>query len=97
MKTTRYIRIQELCNGYELEEKYIFSLRDFGLLHIEEEEDEYLLPENDLPRFEKILNFHNDLNINMEGIEVIMNLLDKIENLNKDLDSLQRKLKFYEP
>ena len=96
MKTTRYIRIQELCNGYQLEENYIFSLRDFGLLHIEEDENDYVLPENDLPRFEKIINFHNDLNINLEGIEVIMNLLDRIENLNKDLHSLKRKLQLYE-
>jgi len=96
MKTTRYIRIQELCNGYQLEENYIFSLRDFGLLHIQEDDNEYVLPESDLPRFEKILNFHNDLNINMEGIEVIMNLLDRIEDLNKDLFTLKRKLRLYE-
>lgn len=96
MKTSRYIRIQELCSGYQLEEQYIFTLRDFGLLHIEEDDNEYVLPESDLPRFEKILNFHNDLNINMEGIEVIMNLLERIENLNQDLVSLRRKLKVYE-
>ncbi|WP_228851248.1 chaperone modulator CbpM [Aegicerativicinus sediminis] len=96
MKTSRYIRIQELCSGYQLEEQYIFTLRDFGLLHIEEDDNEYVLPESDLPRFEKILNFHNDLNINMEGIEVIMNLLERIENLNQDLVSLRRKLKLYE-
>ena len=39
---------------------------------------------------------HYDLDINLEGIEVINNLLSRVNNLQEELMLLKSKLKIYE-
>ncbi len=59
------------------------------------EEDEYLQPEQ-LPAVEKMIRLHYDLKINLEGIDAIANLLNKIEALQQNLTATQNKLRLYE-
>ena len=49
-----------------------------------------------MPRMEKIIRLHYDLEINMEGIEVIKNMLDKMEALQDEVRKLQNRLNIYE-
>jgi hypothetical protein len=45
---------------------------------------------------EKLITFHYDLDINIEGIHAISNLLNTIDNLQSELKELKNKLNFYE-
>jgi len=46
----------------------------------------------DLPTFERFTNWHYDLEINLPGLEVIHNMLQKMENLNQINRELMQKL-----
>lgn len=92
MATTRYISITQLCEGYQIERNYVQSLQDFGLIEFKVEKDEPHIDSLELPKLEKIISFHQELNINFEGIEVILNLLEKVERLNNDVVTLRRRL-----
>lgn len=93
---TTYISITELCEGYKIERTYVQDLQDFGLLDFKIERNEPHLNMVELPKFEKILNFHQELKINLEGIEVILKLLEKVQKLNQDVNSLRRRLYLFE-
>ncbi|WJS97043.1 chaperone modulator CbpM [Flavobacterium johnsoniae] len=96
MKNKNLIQIKQFCSYHEIENTFITELHNYGLIHIiMEENDQYLEPEQ-LPTVEKMIRMHYDLKINMEGIDAISNLLNKIEALQKNLNTIQNKLRLYE-
>jgi hypothetical protein len=96
MNSKNLIQIKQFCVYHEIENTFITELHNYGLVQIIVlEEDEYLQPEQ-LPAVEKMIRLHYDLKINIEGIDVIANLLDKIETLQQNLKTTQNKLRLFE-
>jgi hypothetical protein len=83
---------EELVKIYNIEITFFDELVDGGLLNVEtENEVRYLLYE-DLPVFEKFTNWHYDLEINLPGLEVIHDMLRKMEDLKRKNRDLMNKL-----
>ncbi|KFF25404.1 chaperone modulator CbpM [Chryseobacterium vrystaatense] len=83
---------EELVKIYNIEITFFDELVDFGLLNIQtENETRYILYE-DLPVFEKLTNWHYDLEINLPGLEVINDMLRKMEDLKQRNRDLMKKL-----
>ncbi|MGC5744195.1 chaperone modulator CbpM [Chryseobacterium sp. NFX27] len=83
---------EELVKIYNIEITFFDELVDVGLLNVEtENEVRYLLYE-DLPVFEKLTNWHYDLEINLPGLEVIHEMLRKMEDLKRKNRDLMNKL-----
>ncbi|KRB56992.1 chaperone modulator CbpM [Flavobacterium sp. Root186] len=96
MSSKNLIQIKQFCIYHEIENTFITELHNYGLVEIiMEENDEYLQPEQ-LPSIEKMIRMHYDLNINLEGIDAIYHLLNKIEALQHHLTNTQNKLRIYE-
>lgn len=96
MSNKNLIQIKQFCIYHEIENTFITELNNYGLVEIiTEENDEYLQPEQ-LPLIEKMIRMHYDLNINLEGIDAIYHLLNKIEVLQQHLTNTQNKLRIYE-
>ncbi|WP_428231577.1 chaperone modulator CbpM [Flavobacterium sp.] len=96
MNSKNLIQIKQFCLYHEIENTFITELHNYGLVEIIIlEEDEYLQPEQ-LPAVEKMIRLHYDLKINLEGIDAIANLLNKIEVLQQSLTATQNKLRLYE-
>lgn len=89
MESTTLIAIEEICSGHEVEHTLIVKMEEFGLIEFVKEG---YVDSSYLPRIEKIIRFHSDLDINFEGIEVILNLLEKMDRMNDELISLRNKL-----
>ena len=96
MSTTNYIPVQELCAQYRIEQTFITELHEKGVLQLRIVEQTYCLHCDSMPVFEKIMRIHDELHINIEGIDVILNLLDKIDDLNRQLVKTQNRLRLYE-
>ena len=96
MNSKNLIQIKQFCLHHEIENTFITELNNYGLVEIIiQEEDEYLQPEQ-LPAIEKMIRMHYDLKINLEGIDAIYHLLNKIETLQQHLTNTQNKLRIYE-
>ena len=96
MKSEDLILIDLFCLHHGIEGTFIAALQDHGMVDIiVREEKEYFAIEQ-LSFIEKIIRLHNELEINLENIDVIMNLLNRIDNLQTQLVSAQNKLKFLE-
>ena len=59
------------------------------------EDNKYLANEK-IKDVEKMMRLHFELDINMEGIDAISNLLQQIDNLQKELLNTKNKLRLYE-
>lgn len=96
MNSKNLIQIKQFCVYHEIDNTFITELNNYGLVEIIiQEEDEYLQPEQ-LPAIEKMIRMHYDLKINLEGIDAIYHLLNKIEALQQNLTATQNKLRLFE-
>ena len=86
----------EFCTNHDIEISFISSLHETGLIEIVTiEKDEYI-DKSQLLQLEKIVRFYYDLGINLEGIETITHLLNRITGMQGEIISLKNRLRLYE-
>ncbi|AZA86576.1 MerR family transcriptional regulator [Chryseobacterium shandongense] len=83
---------EELVKIYNIEVTFFDELVDSGLLNVEMENEIRYLMYEDLPSFERFANWHYDLEINLPGLEVIHEMLRKMEDLKQKNRELMSKL-----
>jgi chaperone modulatory protein CbpM len=96
MQTEDLIAANELCIHHNIEYSFISSLSEYGLIEITTIEETRYIPANQLQKLEQYIRLHVDLDINPPGIEAISYLLDRIEAMQRQITSLQNKLRLYE-
>lgn len=96
METKNLISIQQFCTQYEIPVTFINALHEYELIEIIVTKDKNYLKEAQIDKIEKMIRLHYDLEINLEGIHVIDHLLDRLENLQSQITTLNNRLKFYE-
>lgn len=83
---------EELVKIYNIEITFFDELVDSGLLNIQTENEIRYLMYEDLPSFERFANWHYDLEINLPGLEVIHDMLRRMEDLKQKNRELMNKL-----
>ncbi|MEN8187539.1 MAG: chaperone modulator CbpM [Bacteroidota bacterium] len=96
MDTRNLIPIKQFCERYEIEFSFIDSLDEYGLIEITSIETEQFIELENIHQLEKIIRLHDELGVNLEGIDIITNLMKKIENLQNEINAIQNRLKIYE-
>ena len=87
---TELIIIQEYCRNSQVEPAFIDLLENEGLIELEIIEGKQYISESQLPDLERFANWYYDLSINIEGIDVIQNLLKKVQDMEQELYSLRK-------
>lgn len=83
---------EELVKIYNVEITFFDELVNSGLLNIQTENEICYLMYDELPTFEKLANWHYDLEINLPGLEVIHDMLKKMNDLRQRNRELMNKL-----
>lgn len=96
MEERTFVSATAFCTHHHIEIAFIHSLHDFGLIDVTAEEDDFLLPQEQLEALEKMVRLHYDLNINLEGIDAIYNLLQRLETTQREVKALRSTLRLYE-
>tara|TARA_R110002050_G_scaffold24083_2_gene64216 strand:- start:8833 stop:9126 length:294 start_codon:yes stop_codon:yes gene_type:complete len=96
MSKEKLIQINQLCTHYQVEISLFSELHDFGIIEILTIEDSYFIHEDKISIVEKVVRMQKDLNINLEGIDTVLNLLDKINDLQTELNTTKNRLRLYE-
>lgn len=94
---TDLIVISEYCQKSHIDPVFIEMLSEGGLIDILEEENEHYLFTSQLNDLERYSRLYYDLAINMEGIDAIRNLLERIEDMQQEIRFLKRQLTLYVP
>ncbi|MQP52267.1 MULTISPECIES: chaperone modulator CbpM [unclassified Flavobacterium] len=96
METSDLIVVDLFCKESQIEINFIHDLEAFGLIEITAQNENKYLNKNQLGTLEKIIRLHNDLKINKEGIDIILNLQDKENQLLTEINYLKNRLSLYE-
>lgn len=96
MMQTDLIIVSEYCQKCHIDPTFIFLLEEEGLIEIDWIEGEQYLPSTQLHNLEKYARMYYELSINIEGIEAIHHLLNRVESLQEELAQLRNRLRLYE-
>jgi chaperone modulatory protein CbpM len=92
MEQEELISANDFCTHHHIEYSFISSLEDSGLISITSKERSLFIHVDELNKLEKYVRLHYDLDINIEGIETINYLLEKIEKMQREIVNLRNKI-----
>ena len=96
METGQLIPASEFCVHYNIEVSFLQSLQDYDLVPVTVINETVFIDADHLPDVERIIHLHQELDINLEGIDAIMQLLKRLEKTQDELLLLRNRLRLYE-
>ena len=96
MKSENLIALNEFCLHHNIEISFVSSLQESGLIEIRTIKEAGFIEAGQLQQLEKIIRLFYELDINLEGIETINHLLNRILELKNEVTGLKNRLSLYE-
>jgi chaperone modulatory protein CbpM len=96
MQTDYLVAVDEFCASHNIEISFISSLQETGLIEVIILKEAAYIDAHQLSQLEKIVHLYYELDINLEGIETINHLLERIKSLKDENIALRNRLRLYE-
>lgn len=96
MDKEQMIPASEFCVYHNMELSFIYSLNESGLIDITVVKEEIFVPKSQLKQLEQLIRLKQEMDINIEGIECITYLLQRISDMQQHIVALNNKLAFYQ-
>lgn len=96
MRTEEMISANEFCIYHNIDLSFITSLKDSGLIAITTVEEKIFVPVSELSKIEKLVRLYYEMDINLEGIETISYLLQRMNEMQEQVLHLNNRLRRYE-
>ena len=96
MEHDEFIPVTVICHHYNVEVSFVDSLHEFNLVEVRRIESENYIPAYQLTEVERIIRLHNELNINPEGLDAVLHLLEKVKTMQTEIGVLRTRLSLYE-
>lgn len=96
MQPEDMVLLNEFCVHHEVEISFVRSLAQSGLIELRYTEEKPCLPQEQLPQLEKMVRLYYEMDINLEGIETISYLLDRMNGMQDEIRQLRNRLRVYE-
>lgn len=74
-----YVSLQQFCSFHGCEIVVIEEFIDHGIVEAILEDNHPAIPEWQVPRVERALRLYRELGVNPAGIDIILNLLDRLQ------------------
>ena len=95
MMNAKRLLYSECLRIYEVDESFIESLHEVGLIHVVVNEQERFIEFDDLSDLEQYIRWYYEMNINVEGIDALRNMIERVKSLQSEVDKLRNELQFY--
>ena len=92
MEQVNLIPAKDLCMYHNIEFSFIHELENSGLISVTSVKKEVYIPEEEMLKVERFIRLHYDLDINVEGLETIQYLLEKMERLQREIIHLKNRV-----
>src|ERR1700759_538588 len=94
--TKGLITATDFCTLHHVEFAFVDSLSEAGLVELTVIDQTRYVPDEQLQRLERMVRMHNELDINLAGIEAISHLLQRMESIQEEMRLLRNRLHRYE-
>lgn len=89
MEKANWISVEQCCVYYNIERSFVQKLDEHGLIELIHSDESFFIAFEQLADLEKYMHLHYELEINMEGLETIKHLLDRLNHLQKEVNRLK--------
>lgn len=96
MQSEGLISVREFCGHHHLEITFVQTLEQHGLIQTVTVEQALYVQPAQLPQLEKFVRLHQELAIHADDLDVVNDLLERLEDLQQQVTQLQNRLSFYE-
>lgn len=89
---TLHLSLHELCVDCQVHGEFVIELVEFGVLHPRRGRSprEWQFSGNDLVRLKRALRLRRDLDVNLPGVALSLDLLDELRELRRAVAELRR-------
>jgi chaperone modulatory protein CbpM len=95
MTTEDMIPASEFCIHHNIELSFIYLLNESDLIEIITVEEKVFVPVSQLNQLEKLVRLYYDMGINLEGIETITYLLQRMNEMQQQIIYLTNRLSMF--
>lgn len=96
MATTKYIQVTTYCKKTNIDDQFVITLEQYGLIKTKKMKSEVFIAEDDITEIERMFRLHKELGVNLEGIDVINHLVTRLQTVENELKSVKKLLSLYE-
>lgn len=97
MHTESLISAHEFFAYHQLDVGFVVALEEQGIVEtITIDQVRYLHPDQ-LAALERLVRLHRELAVHVEDLDIVLNLLTRLEQAQEQISQLQNRLAFYEP
>ncbi len=96
MDTNDYISIQQFSVHYNVPAVFLNTLYDYELIEVITVNSTSYIRKTQIKHIERMIRLHFDLELNMEGIDVVDKLLKRVKILQEEIKMLHNRLQFFE-
>ena len=96
MPEKNFVTATVCCEHYNIQLAFIQSLEQYGFIRTVTIDSDEFIDADELPVIEKFIHLHYELDINMEGIEAISFLLERVQHMQDEIVRLKSKLNVYQ-
>lgn len=88
------LTLRDLCHDCQVNAEYVIELVEFGIVQPREGRSprEWVFAGEDLVRVKKAERLRQDLEVNLPGVALSLDLLDELRQLRRRVDELERDL-----
>lgn len=97
MEREEYILVSHYCEQTSTPIDFIDSLCEYGFIEIQVYENQQYVAPHSIVEIERVNRLYHELGINLEGIDALNHLLDKVNRLERELKIVRERLGIYEP
>ncbi len=90
-----FLSITEYCRLHGTDVEFLIALEQNGLLEIETQDGSRFISIEKIGDLERYRIFHYELHVNVEGIDIIENLLRKQRDFQEEIRAIKSRLVFY--
>jgi chaperone modulatory protein CbpM len=89
----KYIAVEEFCTHHGVEVMLVREFADFGLVQLSVQENGEFVPDEEVSRLERMLRLFQDLEVNKEGIDIILHMREELKQLRREAAQLRYRLR----
>uniref|UniRef100_UPI003593F16F chaperone modulator CbpM n=1 Tax=Pricia sp. TaxID=2268138 RepID=UPI003593F16F len=78
MEKENYILVTQYCETTHIPNAFIDALSEFGLIKCRQIETEVYILDEEIPVIERFDRLYNDLGINLEGIDALNHMMQRL-------------------
>jgi pyridoxine 5'-phosphate synthase PdxJ len=86
----KYITIKELAAFHQIEESYIMEFIRIGIISAHKRKSAMHIHLEDVDELERAIRLRRDLEVNLQGVEIICRLRNRIVQLEEEMALLKR-------